>query len=296
MQNYVDNETPINDLTHLIIEQENLPRQDPDSVWVFRGESFRKNHNRNHWTLQPSLERAGERYGKQDGSELEYWLLREFKRRLHHYGAPVPPDWDTVEWLSLMQHHGAPTRMLDWTYSPFVAAFNALKTQSKDYEAIIWCCDSRWFTKRSTELLKTAGVQVPEKDDPFRQDGTVTTSQFFDIAFGANIEPQLGIPKALHSFVCPINSYRLNERLTIQQGLFLVPGNISLSFHENLVAMDPGREHFRLWVLQKGDDNATNHQRMLQQLNRMNVTEATLYPGLDGFARSLKLNWRIIGR
>jgi len=50
-----------------------------------------------------------------------YYVVREFRRRAHQYVTDVPSDDDDLEWLALMQHHGAPTRLLDWTRSPHVA-------------------------------------------------------------------------------------------------------------------------------------------------------------------------------
>ena len=54
--------------------------------------------------------------------EHEKGIIREFRRRAHHYLPDATLLGDSLELLALMQHHGAPTRLLDWTYSLYVAA------------------------------------------------------------------------------------------------------------------------------------------------------------------------------
>ena len=59
-------------------------------------------------------------------------ILRIFKRKAHHFLSAGPLPDDDFEWLALMQHHGAPTRLLDFTWSPYVAAFFALQRATGD--------------------------------------------------------------------------------------------------------------------------------------------------------------------
>lgn len=291
MREYVPQPQRIHSISELVTSHERLLSS--SQTWVFRGEGFRQPTG-GEWTLQPSLERAVRRFGPlKDAPHFEYWVYREFRRRYHHYDPSAPESWDTIEWLSLMQHHGAPTRLLDWTYSPFVAAFFALQEASSSSEAIVWCCNVDWLREKALALLKTARARLPkDRKDPFRQDGTAATARFFNRQFCIQDENP---PKPKAQFVYPLNSFRLNQRLTIQQGVFLCPSDVSLPFHTNLSLMNPGTEGFRLWILDKQKDPG-NHRKMLTQLARMNLTEAVLFPGLDGFSRSLKLNWRLIGR
>jgi len=88
--------------------------------------------------------------------------------------------------------------------------------------------------------------------------------------------------------VWPINPFRLNERLTVQRGLFLAPDDVRQSFAANLAAL-PGHDaasnvtHF---VLARSES-----ANLARELWETNVTDATLFPGLDGFTKSL---WRSI--
>jgi hypothetical protein len=82
------------------------------------------------WGLQTSLEREFERcnIAAEYYPHKERALLMEFRRRAHLYTKDLPEADDIVGWLALMQHHGAPTRLLDFSYSFYVACF-LLSTQ-----------------------------------------------------------------------------------------------------------------------------------------------------------------------
>ena len=106
-----------------------LKKQAPDGkgVW-FRGQSV------SNWQLIPSLAR------QQKHLAAEAALLKRFMQNaVPHLDRAPTTDW---EWMFMMQHHRAPTRLLDWSESPLVALYFAVsedKHLRKD--AAVWCLD-----------------------------------------------------------------------------------------------------------------------------------------------------------
>jgi FRG domain len=99
-----------------------------DSQWIFRGVS-----NKNHYLL-PSIGRENE-YGPYKKAQ-EIRLFQAFKNR----GISLVHDTRFTEWdwLAFAQHVGVPTRLLDWSTSPLIAAFFALEKDSNE-DRVIYC-------------------------------------------------------------------------------------------------------------------------------------------------------------
>ena len=107
-----------------LIEAEDKYSQ-PTEEWVFRGDSSDR-------PLQSTLERLSEglRTSSIPVRKLERLLYSDFKRSFRvHEPSHEHTDDDILYWLSLMRHFGAPTRLLDFTYSFFIATFFALEKQ-----------------------------------------------------------------------------------------------------------------------------------------------------------------------
>lgn len=140
-----------------------LFNSDKKHKWIFRGQQKKVNRTvkspkregqicveKDDWKLETHLEKAFRSYktDKYDPRELEKALIREFKRKAHHYIENVPDKDDLLEWLALMRHYGGPTRLLDWTYSFYVAVYLAVnECDCKKHKPEIWALNARWFTE-----------------------------------------------------------------------------------------------------------------------------------------------------
>jgi hypothetical protein len=236
--------------------------------WLYRGQRSAL------WELRTALERCCDRQGisADDRLRIESQLVREFKRAYHQYARHVPDPKATLEWLSLMQHHGAPTRLLDFTYSIYVASYFAVEMAEDD--AAVWAVNGPWALQQSAALMRAANKSGADKLlQPLNEgDEDIFNELFFS-------GPQVCV-------AYPANPFRLNERLSIQKGIFLLPGTVSESFTTNLTAMpgyeDPGNA-LKLVI------PFSLRREALRQLFQMNISRTNLFPGLDGYAQSLNV-------
>lgn len=237
--------------------------------WLFRGQSKAKRG------LKTSFERCCKRNGipRARWALVEDELFREFRRAYHQYSPTAPHRRAIVEWLSLMQHHGAPTRLLDFTYSIYVAAYFAV--ERGDDDAAVWAVNGKWAMEQSARLLYAAGKNEAKIDALVRR---------FSEQSEAMIARELFFSDRPASLACPLNPFRLNDRLRTQKGVFLAAGDVRKPFMANLRAL-PGHtspRNIRLIVIPK-----RIRQEVIAELHRMNITRRTLFPGLDGYAQAL---------
>lgn len=223
--------------------------------WAFRG------HASHRWSLLSTLSRHFRlaRVHEEAWGLQERRILRIFKRQAHLLLSRVPDGSDEFEWLALMQHHGAPTRLLDFTWSPYVAAFFALSRAEEP--ATVWAV-------HPPTLLSHAKLMAPSLGGVRRQDLGLWFASAFETEFN---EKQL-------RFAVIGEPHHMNRRLTAQSGTFVVPG----ALNESLESFAPDGGIARI------DLNTENVRRpALRDMYNMNIKESTLFPDLDGLARSL---------
>ena len=137
----------ISSISELLTVLKDNPLQ--GSAYWYRGQS------KDIWQLEPSLARI------QGGLQQERNLLARFKQNASLLLQPLPSsDW---EWLTIMQHHRIPTRMLDWTESPLVALYFAI-IDHLDCNGSLWILDPA-LLNRASNIAPDYAPYIPSIDD-----------------------------------------------------------------------------------------------------------------------------------
>lgn len=227
------------------------------SPYAFRGVSVAALSS-----LTTSLQRLGG-----DSATTERHLQRNFRKyaSLDREGSRSSSHW---EWLALAQHHGLPTRLLDWSYSPFVALHFATQNLLRmSQDAVVWCVNfeeaHRLLPITLADVLKQEGSNVFTVD---MLDTVAADLSAFDAL----------LAEAVALFMEPPS---LDARIVNQFALFSLMSNPAAHFQDWL-ANHPDLG-FRVIV------PANLKWEVRDKLDQANITERVLFPGLDGLSRWL---------
>jgi hypothetical protein len=252
---------------------------------------------RGHDDARYRLHTTLDRYAGARKRPAEEFLLRQFRRRMHQYLPPQSlPKSDLVS-LALMQHYGVPTRLLDVTRSPYVALYFAVRDALKEEDAAVWAF---YCTNIRTVSLN----RVFEKDPDLRKEigrfydprAAFTRQELFSKWFMSETwypNPQSPEPLRHHEIILDLDPFTMSVRLSAQQGLFLVTGSPTQTFEETLVDLleeiegqmgAGGREPSVTKIVIPG----VFRRPLMRHLEKMNITAATLFDGLEGLAASLR--------
>ncbi len=212
--------------------------------------------------LTTSLARLGGEYRNHEDD-----LIRNFRK----YSFPqISNMGDSVwHWLALGQHHGLPTRMLDWTYSPFVALhFATADIEMFERDGVVWCVNY----VESNLLLPNSLKGVLD-----RYDTNIFTAEMIS-------EAAASLPEferlSENEFVVFLEPPSLDERIVNQYALFSLMSSPGADLDEWLC------EHpqlFRRIIIP-----AALKWEIRDKLDQANITERVLFPGLDGLSAWLR--------
>lgn len=225
-------------------------------IYLYRG------HMSNQWPLTTTFHR----YASKHNITLNTYLKDFLPNAAQHISSYTDRLYDTSNendiavLLSLLRHHGFPTPLIDWTRSPFVAAYFAFHAinNSQQKPARIYAFNySKWKQihqdKEDSKIINI--LQDTSRDNLC-----------------------LCIPSTLH-----------NTRAIPQQSVFTVTNcndikkMIDIIYAETLLTDKAS-------CLKEYDLSAELRDKVMQELFAMNITAMTLFPGLDGICETLKEN------
>ena len=243
-------ETKITTVSDLIAEVGRL--QDHYGVlnlW-FRGQ------RQTTWDLVPSVFRDGH-----ESQERNYTHRFRSRAKTRYAGAPAYGDF--ALWLSLMQHYALPTRLLDWSRSPLVAAYFAIEAylygDAAEVDAAIWVLQPHGLN----------GFEIGSDVTPGIEAGMI--QNFIDPAFLEESEEPNGIVAAMAS--------EHDLRMFVQQGCFTI--------HSDRTALNK-RERSERW-LTKLVITADAIRSFSNELQICGLRKGDIYPDLEHLAHELKV-------
>lgn len=213
------------------------------------------------YSLDTSLSRLGRHY-----AGMERHIVRNFRKYAYRTMAERDSLW---YWLSVGQHHGLPTRLLDWTFSPEVAAHFATADDTKrKCDGAIWCVDFRAAHRLAPASLRKALA--------------CEGSDIFTVEMLAHALPDFAALEELRrkAFLLFFEPPSLDDRIVNQFALHSVLSHAQARFDKWLTA------HPKLW--RKIIVPAKLKGEIRDKLDQANITERVLFPGLDGLTAWLK--------
>jgi len=216
------------------------------------------------FALDTSLMRLGGRY-----ESLERHLIRNFRKYAHKDVVERDSFWN---WLTLAQHHGLPTRLMDWTYSPFCALhFATVNLDQSHLDGAVWKIDyhvaSALLPPKLKSRLAELGSNVFTTDILSEQ---VDNLEEFDLL-------------SKRDFLMFLEPPSIDDRIVNQFALFSIISNPRRRLDEWL---ESHPEIYRKIVIP-----AELKWEVRDRLDQANITERVLFPGLDGLSSWLKRHY-----
>jgi hypothetical protein len=196
---------------------------------------------------------------------LEEHIFRNFVRYSRPY-VPTPPpnEW---ELLVTAQHHRVPTRLLDWTYSPLVAAHFATRPTRENGDRVVWRLD--WRRVHRHFGFPELALLIQDVQRLFREDRPFTP---WDLFRGDHDR----------DFACMIDPPSINPRIVAQTAVFTLITDTRVSFDQFL------ERHGLESALQRYLIPGDAIDRFRDQLDLVGMDERRLFPDLDGVAAQMR--------
>ena len=238
----------------------------------------------------PSVLRRERKQALRGGRQYdEFHMTTMFRLKALALGR-VPETSRLDQWLFLMQHHGLPTRLLDWTENPLAACFFASSSAARSERP-----QGKYADRAYMAVWVLHPIKLNMMTDPTLNDFPNTWKQSeclenFKIAFGTDGRDKIALPEGGFRTYKPtrlplaVQPSTIAPRIAAQRSCFTVHGTDRRDFEALFQRQSKThRRYFRKYLLPRDRASA-----FLRELEQMGVTDSTLYPDLDGLAREMK--------
>jgi hypothetical protein len=257
-------EKKINDMPTLISSLNDLPNN-----YIFRG------HANSSWQLESTLERLlGKSWSVDSAKLFEEYSMNIFKSKYNIYNISEHQPNTKLSWLSVMQHYGVPTRLLDFTESPYIALYFAIETYDLSVNP-----DFSIYSLDYSRLMEKSKDYINERDCNFHKENKFPdTDKIFE-----NV-----IDRFSYDIAWVTEPHESNARIDRQAGTFLISGNKKLKIEE-LLKLDIYSECNVIKFTIKGD----LYEQCFALLRKMNINAKTIYGDLSGLGKYIKTELQI---
>lgn len=229
------------------------------SKYAFRGLAS------SEYDLKPAIQREHYAFDK-----AEKAFLRNFKKYGEIKNKDSINDWQL---MTLAQHHGIPTRLLDWTWSPLVALhFATDKMDKMDKDGAVYSID----VEKSLDILPNKLMEELKKENHPNL-FTIDILKNFKLEDIENISSD--------PFYLFFEPESMDPRIINQYGFF------SIVNKKNGYTIDEILEERKMDIIQKIIIRADLKWEIRDKLDNSNINGRMLFPGLDGLADWLKRHY-----
>lgn len=241
--------------------------------FIFRGQADAD------WKLESKLERIlGKNLSKDTATatKFENRSIDTFRSKYHIYNKNEHTPKSKLSWLSVMQHYGVPTRLLDFTESPYIALYFALESYNplseKDFS--VYAIDYTAIMENSLQFIK-------KKDSAFLESRESIQSKRDEIF-------EEVVDRFAYDILWITEPLEVNIRMDRQSGTFLISGNKEKTIESLLMS-----EIYSECKITKLIINYKLYSSVYALLRKMSINSKSIYGDLSGLAKAIRMELQV---